>query len=215
MAALQLALMTPLAAAGSEVAESSRTREILRYDCWSDLGRREVTLFANGTVRVREGLKGEEVISLGELSPEEHGAFLRRLQEEDLQETEGEYSTVQGEWVERCTLELDLPGESPSLFRFGRYDSLSLDLRRVVGIAMEISLHVNPWTEGSRLPGGYAPQPGDILRRTDGALFEVIGFTADKLGVELSGIDQPLTVYILVDELRSHFVAVEARHRWP
>ncbi|HXU46194.1 MAG TPA: hypothetical protein VN783_11760, partial [Thermoanaerobaculia bacterium] len=63
----------------------------------------------------------------------------------------------------------------------------------------------------ARLPEGYAPAPGDRLRRADGVLFEIHGFTDDGKGIELRGVEQPLTIYLRKEDLRQLFVAVEPR----
>ena len=61
------------------------------------------------------------------------------------------------------------------------------------------------------LPKDYEPKPGDFVRRGDGELFEVIGFTSDGQGVELNGINQPVTIYVALADFRSVFVAKEDR----
>ena len=67
----------------------------------------------------------------------------------------------------------------------------------------------------SRLPAGYDPLSGDLLERTDGVRFEVVGKTLDGLGVELSSPDQPLTIYVPQGELRRLFVRLLARRNAP
>lgn len=215
-------LLVPLEArsvAPQELRESTpislRSLELLRLDCWSAVGRREVTLFGNGTVRLREGLEGRETLRLLELSPAELEAYSNRLLEEDLAETERRYETVEGLWVERCTLEVDLPSAVAGSYAFGRYDTLSLPLQRIVGIAMELVERAEdrPPEGASQLPTGYEPAVGDVLRRVDGVLFEVQGRTADELGLELQGVNQPLTVYIAKDRVAEVFVALVSRGR--
>ena len=49
------------------------------------------------------------------------------------------------------------------------------------------------------------------MRRGDGELFEVIGLTSDGKGVELNGINQPITIYVALADFRSVFVAKEDR----
>lgn len=184
---------------------------VLRYDCASDIGRREVTLFANGTVRLVEGAPGEEEMDLGELDPVALDGALARLAEEDLSEAPAEYHGVDGEWVERCALELPLKeGRGPASFRFSRYASLPLELSRVVALAEEL-VAVAAGERGAGLPRDYVPRAGDVLRREDGARFKVVGFTSDDRGVELEGLDVPLTVYLAPDALGDVFVEVVSR----
>lgn len=198
-------ILVPLAA-------DDRSRIVTRLDCRSEIGHREITLFANGTIRVREGLGEEGTMALGELGPEELRSYLRRLAEIDLSEVPGETGGVEGEWVERCRLELALGEDAGRTMEFSRYDALPLSLQRLRRILEELGDRVSVAEEGvEHLPSGYRPRPGDVLRRADGELFEVRGFTADGRGVELQGIDQPLTLYVAVDDLRGEFVALVSR----
>lgn len=189
-----------------------RSTVVLRYDCSSELGRREVTLFANGTVRLREGPPDEEEMDLGELGPEELDGVLARIAGEDLSEAPASYPGVEGEWVERCVLELPLrEGEGPSVFRFSRYSSLPLELSRVVAVANELA-EVAEKERGTGLPADYEPRPGDVLRREeDGARFRVVDFTTDGKGVELEGLDVPLTLYLPPDALGDVFAEIVSR----
>src|SRR4029079_14992464 len=74
----------PSDAGGTAGRVSDRSRELLDYRCANSLGVRQVTLFANGTVRVREGLGKEPKMRLGELGPVELAGYLRRLAAEDI-----------------------------------------------------------------------------------------------------------------------------------
>ena len=49
------------------------------------------------------------------------------------------------------------------------------------------------------------------MRRADGELFEVVGFTSDGRGVELNDINQPVTIYVARADFRSVFVSQEER----
>ncbi len=191
---------------------SAKSQILLRYECRNDLGRREITLFGNGTVRLREGLVGDPVMTLGELGPEELQAFLNRLREEDLSEVPGETDgMLDGAWVEACRLELSLPGAKARALLFGRYDSLALPLSRILRVAEDLAAKADPRSRQEHLPAGYEPRPGDVLRRVDGELFRVVAPTADKLGLELIGVRQPLTLYIPRAQLSREFVALVSR----
>jgi hypothetical protein len=188
---------------------------LLRQDCGSRLDRREVTLFANGTVRLRQGAEGRWRMDLVELERRELDGYLARLAAEDVSEFLQEPAGPVGDWVERCRLELRLPGRPPREVVLGRLQAPPLPLARVAAVAEELAARVE---RGARiqpgLPEGYAPRPGDVLRRADGLLFEIVAFTGDGGGVELAGVDQPLTVYVPRGALASEFVAlVERRAR--
>jgi len=191
-----------------------RSVELLRYDCTTDLTRREVTLFGNGTIRLRDGQIGNESMGLTELGPDELQGFLNRLRGEDLSESRNPEKGVEGAWIERCELRLQLPGRPLQTYRFGHFDPLPLNLSHVVHIAEELADKVPVVKDKDELPADYEPQPGDVLKRVgDGALFRVVAFTGDGKGVELRGVDLPLEVYVPRDQIRQNFTALASRPR--
>jgi hypothetical protein len=192
---------------------SERSLERLRYDCANDIDRRDLTLFANGTLRLRQGPPGIERMWLRELGRESLRAYLNRLAEPLRHETPPSDFTASGEWVERCVLELHLEGRAPERYEFDRFDTLSLDLQRTLAIARELVESVDTGAPGEGeafLPLDYEPRVGDVLRRPDGVRFRVNGFTSDGNGVELVGIEHPVTIYLAKIELSSHFAAIES-----
>lgn len=193
--------------------ERSRDRSTvrLRYDCRSEIGRREITLFANGTVRLREGLGREERFDLGELSPDELEGFENRLAEVDLAEDdEGGRAVVDGPWVEQCRLDLLSLADHPVSFSFSKAATRSLSIDKLTRMAEELASHVRPELDGE-LPVGYEPVSGDELVRADGRYFRVVALTIDGKAVELEQIDEPLVIFVPVGELRSLFVRREPR----
>ena len=146
----------------------TRSRELYRLECATDLGRREVTLFANGTVRLRQGPTGHEAMALGEMSAEEVAGFVAQLSALDLAEGGADESGLVGPTVERCTVTLSLPGRARVERRFGRFDTLTPELARVVAAGdglSERAQHTGPLREGPGLAAGYQAQPGDVLAR--------------------------------------------------
>lgn len=203
-------LLTALPALAQE--PSDRVVELLRYECANELGRREVTLFGNGTIRLRDGEIGKESMGLTELGPRELEGYLNRLKEVDLSHVGRLDRGVEGSWIERCDLILQLPGGALQIFHFGRYDSLPHDLSRVLRIAEELDTKVRDIKKlADELPVDYDPRPGDVLRRTDGELYRIITFTMDKRGIELEGVRTPITLFVLRDRVRREFVELVSR----
>jgi hypothetical protein len=200
-------------AAGGVAPLSDRSLEVLRLDCSNQLGRREVTLFGNGTIRLRDGPPGKEWMGLAELGPEELQGVLRRLAEADLSDTAHLPQGVAGDWVERCDLVLELPGRQRRKLSFGRYDTLPLSLLQVRRIAEELSGKVAALRDAEELPEHYEPRLGDVLKRFDGNRYRVVNFTSDRRGVELDGIEQPLHLLVLKEQMRMEFVALVSRQR--
>lgn len=192
---------------------SERLVEVLRLDCASRLGRREVTLFGNGTIRLRDGPIGKEWMGLAELAPEELAGTLRRLAQEDLTDASRVPPGVAGDWIEKCDLVLELPGQPPRKFFYGRYDPLPLGLYHVQRLAEELAGKVAVLRGAERLPERYEPRLGDVLKRTDGSHYRVVNFTSDRKAVELDGLDQPLHLVVLKEQMRLEFVAIVSRER--
>ena len=216
---------------------SGRDVVLVRRECTSAIHRQEVTLFANGTVRLRQGPPGEEAMSLGELPPDEVEAIVDSLRGEDLSEGEGS-GGPEGDWVEECRLELPVlatpgpaprrPGSGPrtptaeggprrapgqTVFTYRRFDSLPLGLSRATATVDRLALRTSV---RRGLPSDYRPRPGDVLRRADGVLFEVVRATArlgedGPRGWELQGVVQPLAVYLAEDDVPALFVELVSR----
>ncbi|MEP7011316.1 MAG: hypothetical protein ABJC13_13420 [Acidobacteriota bacterium] len=188
-----------------------REVQIFRYDCESDLERREVTLFASGTVRLRLGPPGHERMGLAELGPDGLAGAIHRLEEEDLSQIGDLPQTLTGAWIPHCALRLAISGRPIQELRFGKEDALPLALSRVVAVTDSVAAEVTLIEGDQRLPEGYEPARFDRLRRADGVLFEIQSLTDDGKGVELRAVDQPLAMYIAIDQLRQLFVQLEPR----
>lgn len=200
-------------AASPLLADSNRSIEIFRYGCGNELGHREVTLFANGTVRVTDGPTGDEWMGLAELSPEELTGALNRLKAEDLSESHNMSKGVDGMWIEHCELRLQIPGEPLEVFRYGRYDPLTLNLSRVIQVIKDLEAKVEDLRGVEELPADYEPREQDVLKRRDGVSYRVIRFTPDNKTVELQGVTEPVYLFVLKEQMRMEFVAVISRGR--
>jgi hypothetical protein len=202
-APLLVALLMQAPAAAPPV--DPRGVEVLRERCSGGLAVRDITLFLNGTVRLREGAPGEDRLELRELGPEEVERLIRDLGDIDLGETGSNLDAPQGAWTESCRLDLALPGRPPLRIDYGRLDtgSLGLDrLRRIVETLVEAA-RLGAGSTG--FPAGYKPAVGDVVERDDGLVFTVVGFTSDEKGVELAGTEEPLTVYVAREDVAHTF----------
>ena len=198
----------------AEDSTDKRSIEVIRYDCVTDTTRRELTMFANGTLRLREGQIGNEWMGLTELGPDDLQNYLNRLAAEDLSESRSPEQGVEGAWIERCDLRLHLDGQPLKTYRFGHYDPLPLNLSRVVQITQELVDKVSVTKEKDELPADYQPEIGDLLKRAgDGALFRIIAFTGDSKGVELQGVELPLEMYMPKEEVRNQFTVLVSRRK--
>ncbi len=187
-----------------------RSVEVFALDCVNDYYRREITLFGNGTIRVKEGYLEAPEMWLGELDRYTTDALIEQLQRQDLREVEPTSRTVVGDWVETCTFTLDLPGEDTQVFTFRRLDALSLPLQKALSVAITTLGMIDrtrPPSSRSDLPRGYIPQIGDVLVAADGREFRVHGFTTGNVAVELIGVEQPVVLYVSVTDLGGVFIS--------
>lgn len=191
-----------------EARTDSRTRELFRRECLTDANRQDLTLFGNGTLRLREGARDNQHMVLAELNRDELSGIVRRLKESNYSDAWKRSSGLKGIAIESCRLSVHLDGEEPVTFYYSRFQSRTLALGRLVALADELVGLAVEKTPGESLPRDYVPEPGDTLRRGDGVLFEVVGFTSDGKGVELIGVDQPLLIYVEKGALYGEFAAV-------
>jgi hypothetical protein len=188
-----------------------RSQVLLRRDCLGETGRIDVTLFANGTIRLREGEGPEQNMRLAELPLDVLRDFTNRLEEIDLSETEAGIPQGELEWIGRCEIELGGGEGEPKVYHYGRFESLSLALSRVNTIVEDLVVEAEERIPKGHLPRNYTPRSGDILVRADGSRFKVIGYTSDKNGIELQGIDQPLTIYVQAKDMDEWFTELVSR----
>lgn len=184
----------------------------LQVECSSELGRYQLTLFGNGTIRLREGLHESEQMLLAELPPEDLRAYLAELGRDDPSDGLGDVAfggAVAGPWVERCQVTLALPGRERFHARFTRYDTPPLKVDRLVRVAGRLAALARPSAQPPGLPPDYQPAFGDVLRNAAGERYRVIGVTTDGRAVELDGLDQPLRIYVALESLAEVFVARE------
>ena len=200
---------------GQEPPQGLRTWEVIRRDCRTSTSRQEVTLFGSGTVRLRLRTGEKDEMRLAELDPEEVQAYVRRLEAENLSEIpEGREETL-GAMIERCAIYLELPERDIQRFFYGQFDSLPLGLSRLNAIIDDMYQEAVDLAPEGGLPRDYYPEPGDILERTDGHRFAVVALTSDRQGVELSGLDDPLTIFVALGSLRQQFVGLVERREFP
>lgn len=184
------------------------------YVCKSDLGGRDVTLFANGTVRLREGLWDQRELYLDELLPEELSSVLWRLEDihrgADQQSTSLPTVVATGRWVESCEIRLALPEAEEWSYRFSDYEVRPLEISSLIQVAEDLAENTRPLTARDRIPPGYQPRRGDVLKTAEGERFQVVGPTTDGRGVELAGLDSPVQIFVALAELGEAFDALVA-----
>ncbi len=191
-----------------------RSHELVRLGCSSGTLSRELTLFANGTVRIRDQGGPDPGIRLAELNENELDGFRARLEEIDLSETSSRTRGPSGEMLEQCLLRLELTSGQIDEYRFPRIAVLSLALGRVLAVLDDLTLLAEQrYRLSSGLPISYQPRAGDVLLKSDGSRYRIVRVTAEGAGVEIIGLESPLVLYLPKDGVRGAFVAIESRRR--
>ncbi len=193
-----------------------RDVEVFRLDCRNARFRREISLFGNGTLRVREGAVEAPEMWLGELDRATTSGLIERLQGPDLADVETNSRTVVGDWVETCNFFLSLPGEASRDFQFERLDALELPLQKALSVAITALGMVDrsvPSEARDRLSARYTPLLGDVLVSDDGREFRVSGFASQRTVVEMTGVDQPVLRFYAVADLGKYFVSLKEPRR--
>lgn len=212
---LALVMLAVSSTAGPAATEtfSRRSTELLRYECRQQTYLRDITLFANGTVRLREGISGARSLMLVELERDELAHAIERIREVDLSETDSSYQSGLGDEMESCKLRVDSKGIGEiQEVEFGRLEVSTLAINQLIEIAEELGKKTRALSDESReIPLDFQPRRGDILRRFDGLLFEVAYFSANGLEVELEGINQPMTLVVPIMDLTEVFDSIESR----
>ncbi|MEL7061360.1 MAG: hypothetical protein AAGN46_15160, partial [Acidobacteriota bacterium] len=103
---------------------------------------------------------------------------------------------------------LDLPGAEVLTYGYEAMDVPPLAVAQIVQVADELATLVRPLDPPERLPRGYEPQRGDVLRDREGERYRVVGPTDDGVGLEMESLDRPIRAFFRLDELRQIFVAV-------
>lgn len=192
-----------------------RSWEFFRHSCGSSLGERELTLFLDGTIRLRVRDREGQEVRLGELEQEPLArayGTLRAIQlgigregKEWAQPSRGRSLT--GEFLQECNVELRLPDLDEKSFLFNPMEITPLWLGQLRQLAEDLSGRTEALVH-SGLPRDYQPRHGDVLRRRDGVLFRFVGITSDKKAWMVEQIGQPITTYYSVEDLDELFVAV-------
>lgn len=188
-----------------------RSHELLMVRCSSLLGERELTLFANGTLRLKRAQEGERSLHLAELPPAELESYRESLAKETVAAGRRPRKGPAGEWIEQCELTIDIETRPLRSFRFSRVDALPLGLSRLVAIGDALFREVELREVTDDFPVGYEPRVGDVILRSDGFEFEVLRFTADGNGVEVRGVEQPLVLYVAKAEMTQEFIGLVRR----
>lgn len=191
-----------------------RSHEQVRYDCSAGELSRTVSLFANGTVRIRDTGGATPGMRLAELAPEELVAFQNRIVEIDLAEVESRVRGPSSATLEQCLLRLELESGEVREYRFARIAALPLALNRLIVVLDDlVSLVETRVRLASGLSVSYEPRVGDVLVKRDGSRFRVARVTADGGGVEIMGLEAPLVEYLAIEAVRVEFHKIESRRR--
>ena len=202
------------AAQGAEQPVDRRSHELVRFDCASGDFSRNLSLFANGTVRIRDRGGERDGMRLAELDDDELDGFRARLAEIDLVEMPPRLRGPTSATLEQCQLRLELESGLVDEYRFPKITAPPLSLGRLLAVLDDlVVLAERRQRLASGLPASYRPRVGDVLVKADGSKHRIVRITAEGGGVEIIGLESPLVLYLPRDDVRGEFVAIESRRR--
>lgn len=192
-------------------APDPRTVTLFDYHCASDRDLHWVTLFANGTVRLRERIAVDEpeTMALAELAPEQLAGYRRQLRLTDPSDgilPDDPPVGTTGLGVETCDLLVAPPSGKELRYRFGPLEVSSLRYARWVALAEALAEIARPDPEIEVLDEAYEPAMNDVLRDAAGDRYRIVWVSLDGW-VEFDGIDQPFHLVYHRSQLASRFVA--------
>lgn len=190
-----------------------RSVELFSYGCSDELKRRDVTLFANGTLRLRTGPHGDVEMQLDEIGPVELRGHLNRLlrirSSRDFPRQSQLDGSLDGRWIDTCKFHLDLPGFDAVRLEVGSFDLLPLELRQLQQYADELSGMTRPLVRPDAIAPDYEPRIGDVLRTHEGKIYRILGRTSDGGALELESLDGAWRIFVPEDEFPDYFAALE------
>lgn len=193
-----------------------RSWDVFHHLCSSPLGSRELTLFLDGTIRLRVRDQEGGEVRLGDLGKESLArvyATLRSTQESIGREGKewtappSQGRGLSGEFLQECEVRLRLPKLERKDFRFSPMEITPLWLGQLRQLAEDLAERTEPLVHQA-LPRSYQPRYGDLLRRRDGVVFRYVGTTSDRKAWIMEQVGQPITNYFSVADLDELFVAV-------
>ena len=190
-----------------------RSVEFFYYGCSDELERRDVTLFANGTLRLRRGPHDQQMMKLEEIGPVELRSHLNRLlrirASRDFPDQVQLEGSVAGRWIDSCRIQLDLPGFQAVRLEVGSFDLLPMELQQLQQYADELEGLTRPMVRPDALPPEYEPRIGDVLRTHEGKVYRIRGRTSDGGALELESLDGAWRIFVPEDEFPDYFAALE------
>ncbi len=197
-------------------ATDDRSTEVLRFDCGTDLARREVTLFANGTIRLRDGAARQR----GDGARSSWGRTSCRGSStvspaEDLEDVTEPRPGARGDLGRALRAAArSSPGRSPRPTASATTIPSPLNLSQVVHIADELAEKVEMVKERDEIPVDYEPGAGGRAEagRATAPASASCAFTARQEGDRAArGSTQPLEIYVPRDQVRKKFTALVSR----
>jgi hypothetical protein len=200
------------------LAPGARESEVFRHDCRNIERRRELTLFANGTVRQRRGRVQDLEMQLGDLAPTELPVVQKRLRDIQhqaaLERPWPESNAPRGDFSELCEVSLVLDGLRLE-YSFDRLQAPPLWVASAEQLAWDLAEVVRAATRPPALPSDFVLKSGDVLRTTDGRLLRFLRETGDGQGLEFETEAADFRIFFRRDDLQTIFVALVERTRVP
>jgi hypothetical protein len=173
-------------------------------------GYERLTLFTDHTLVWKTSAGGQDDVRRKTIAPAETEFYCTYFSREEFWSLPGDLrSGLTGEHLRESRVTLTRSDGSRKAIRFDELSSFSPEgssLRSaLLGLRNLFTARLSP---AAKFTAETLP-PGTVLRRFDGAFFRVRRVIADKEVVELEGVEDPISYFVKLSEMRYQFPAPE------
>ena len=169
-------------------------------------GYERITLFADRVVVWKTVDGGGEQVRRKTLTPEElefYCSYFARPEVWDLREDLR--SGLTGEFAAQSSVTATRKDGSTKRVKFDELSALPAEAGALVSALEGLrTVFTNPLAPASRFTADLLP-PGTLLKRFDGVTFRVLRIDKEKGFVEITGVTEPYSQFVKIDELRYQF----------
>ena len=169
-------------------------------------GYERVTLFTDRTVVWKTVAGGKEEVRRKTLAPEELDFYCSYFARRELWELPEDLRTgLTGEFAAQASVTLVRDDDTRKRVRYDDLAALSADAAALRSALEGLkTVFTNPLAPASRFTADVLP-PGTKLKRFDGAIFRVVRLEREKGIVEIAGVFEPYSQFVLIEQLRFQF----------
>ncbi len=169
-------------------------------------GYERVTLFSDSTVIWKTTDARAEEVRRKSVSNDELAFYCSYFSRREFWNLPEDLRTgLTGDFAAQSSVTLVRSDGQRKRVRFDDLSALSADAAALLAALDGLkTILINPLAPASRFTADVLP-PGTILKRFDGAIFRILKIDKEKGFVEISGVNEPYSQFVKIEELRYQF----------